>query len=141
MRKVPKSHFDLCVFLNNLEKYDTSIQIAQLIMEIWKFRSEWSNRPSPNNLRNIRLDTKQRNWCKKSGNPIPQVKNPANIKGCIKILVWLPSLGIWQRRNGHQERSINMSDPTNPIRETWKMILKIISLGNNEFEMPMTTIW
>ena len=48
------------------KKYDTSIQIAQLIMEIWKFRSGWSNRPSPNNLRNIRLDTKQRNWSKKS---------------------------------------------------------------------------
>ena len=76
----------------------------------------------------------------KSGNPIPQVKKSSKIVGCIKILGWLPPLGIWQRRNGHQERSINMSDPTNPIRETWKMILKIISLGNNEFEMPMITI-
>ena len=39
-KKSKTHHFDLCVFLNNLEKYDTSIQIAQLIMEIWKFRSE-----------------------------------------------------------------------------------------------------
>ena len=39
-KKSKTHHFDLCVFLNNLEKYDTSIQIAQLIMEIWKFKSE-----------------------------------------------------------------------------------------------------
>ena len=33
------------------------------------------------------------------------------------------SPGIWQRRNGHQGGSINMTDPPNPIKETWEIII------------------
>ena len=114
-KKSKTHHFDICVFLNNLEKYDTSIQIAQLIMEIWKFRSEWSNRPSPNNLRNIRLDTKQRNWCKKSGNPIPQVKKSSKYKRMHKDSSLAPFSGdlAKEKRPSREINQHEWSDKSN----------------------------